>query len=213
MQKKWDCTFKVLPALLCVESVSIYFLTISILCLVLKALHVQEERDRLRLEFNELEERVNPNFFSLVFFFYPWCVVCQVVLDFFQSACTKFSFSKLCLHVCLCTRLCTNVCAHVYTWSFWDTPATTAVCLGVSYATSSLITLSVSYFGVSHAFLQQQYSAYNPGRSRSLKELLNTYVQISMWWTWFLFFFFLNTRFLGVLILVCVSVPVFFFSV
>lgn len=36
-----------------------YFHTV---CLALKALHVQEERDRLRLDFNELEERVNPNF-------------------------------------------------------------------------------------------------------------------------------------------------------
>lgn len=32
------------------------------MCLALKALHVQEERDRLRLELNELEERVNPIF-------------------------------------------------------------------------------------------------------------------------------------------------------
>lgn len=45
--------------MLCVLLLPDYFNTV---CLALKALHVQEERDRLRLEFNELEERVNPNF-------------------------------------------------------------------------------------------------------------------------------------------------------
>ena len=33
-------------------------------CVALKALQVQEERDSLRLDCNELEERVNPNSFS-----------------------------------------------------------------------------------------------------------------------------------------------------
>ncbi len=31
---------------------------------------------------------------------------------------------------CVCTRLRTSVCAHVYTWSSWGTPATTAVLCG-----------------------------------------------------------------------------------
>lgn len=34
------------------------------MCVALKALQVQEERDSLRLDCNELEERVNPNSFS-----------------------------------------------------------------------------------------------------------------------------------------------------
>lgn len=53
-------------------------------CVALKALHVQEERDRLRLDFNELEERVNPNST-----FFLSSMVCGVSEFYFQSACTS----------------------------------------------------------------------------------------------------------------------------
>ena len=53
---------------------------VTAVCLTLKALHVQEERDRLRLDFNELEERVNPHF-SFILPSYPWCVQCLTALD------------------------------------------------------------------------------------------------------------------------------------
>ena len=125
----------------CVQSLSSYFLTIlNTVCLALKALHVQEERDRLRLEFNELEERVNPNFLLSVSSFHPWCVVCLIVLESFsQSACTsipvgpfgtKISPCPNYVCMCVCTRLCTSVCAHVYTRSSRCTPATTPVLCG-----------------------------------------------------------------------------------
>lgn len=62
------------PVVILINLLSDYFNTV---CLALKALHVQEERDRLRLDFNELEERVNLNFvffLSLFFVFVLWCV-------------------------------------------------------------------------------------------------------------------------------------------
>lgn len=74
--EKWSCNLKSYLASSCVQSLfPDYFNTV---CLALKALHVQEERDRLRLEFNELEERVNPNFLffpSLSSIHGVWCVL------------------------------------------------------------------------------------------------------------------------------------------
>lgn len=51
------------PAVVCVYVTS--WLTAVSSALPFKAYLVQEERDRLRLEYNELEERVNPDFSSL----------------------------------------------------------------------------------------------------------------------------------------------------
>lgn len=105
------------------------------------------------------------NFFSsCLFFFHPWCVVCPKVLDyscFFQSACTSIPFGiqipllpVMCAYVC--TRLCTGVCAHICTWSFWDTPATTAVLCGRVSCHPFTNNLLSFYLGVFHAFPQQQ---------------------------------------------------------
>lgn len=86
------------------------------LCLALKALHVQEERDRLRLEFNELEERVNPN--STFFFCHPWCVVCPRVL--FPVCLHQHRFGVqipllLIMRACVCVHVSAQVFVH--TWS------------------------------------------------------------------------------------------------
>ena len=114
-----------------------YFNTV---CLVLKAHHVQEERDRLRLEFNELEERVNPNF--LFFLFLP-SMVCGVSYSpgFSQSACTRFPFSKSCVHVCV------HVCAQVFVHTYTRDPLGAhqpqlQFCVGVSDVTPALISPS-----------------------------------------------------------------------
>lgn len=60
----------------------------------LKGLRVQEERDRLRLDFNELEERVNPHSFSPP----PPCLLC--------GKCLLITPIML---ACVCTCMCTAV--------------------------------------------------------------------------------------------------------
>lgn len=128
------------------------------MCLALKALHVQEERDRLRLDFNELEERVNPNFvFFLSLFLYLLCGVANTTGFIFQSACTITPTGippLLLMCACMCTRLCTSVCARVYAWSTWGTPAETAVlcgCVRCHPLTNNLLMFYCVVFHASHS--------------------------------------------------------------
>lgn len=145
------------PALLfCVLLFPDFFNTV---CLALKALHVQEERDRLRLELNELEERVNPNFLFFLSFFSIhglWCVWKSWIF-FSQSACSSILPRNpespypdyMCMsvytlvHNCLCTRIHMGPLGHSnsFVWA--------------SVVTPSLKTLCLFKLGVFHAFSQQ----------------------------------------------------------
>lgn len=71
--EKWSCSLKGYLFSCCVV---LFPDSSNTLCLALKALHVQEERDRLRLELNELEERVNPHFLFFLSLFYINSVCC-----------------------------------------------------------------------------------------------------------------------------------------
>lgn len=80
-------------------------------CLGLKALRAEEERDRLRLDFNELEERVNPDFIFFVSFLCSWCVI------FFSLLATGSPFpNSVCMYVYTFVHkhLCTSICATVH---------------------------------------------------------------------------------------------------
>lgn len=91
-------------------------------CVALKALHVQEERDRLRLDFNELEERVNPN---STFFFVIHGVWCVRVLF---PVCLHQHPSGVQIPLLLIMRACVCVHTFVHTWS----TAATAGCVSVT---------------------------------------------------------------------------------
>lgn len=108
-------------------------------CVALKALHVQEERDRLRLDFNELEERVNPN---STFFFVIHGVWCVRVLF---PVCLHQHPSGVQIPLLLIMRAC--VCVHVgahveHSWVCRCHPSTN--------------TPLPFYLGVFHASPQQQ---------------------------------------------------------
>lgn len=97
---------------------------------------------------------------------------------FFQSACTRFPFSKPCVHVCV--HVCAQVFVHTYTRGPLEAhQPELRFCLGVSDVIPSRIILSVLYFDVFHAFPQQQHTArergwhLNPGRT--IDYLFNIY--------------------------------------
>lgn len=116
------------------------FYSFNTVCLGLKALHAQEERDRLRLDFNELEERVNLNFIFFVSFLCSWCVI------FFSLLATGSPFPN-------------SVCMYVYTFVHKHLCNCTHCPVGAHQAQLQF-GLAVSdvaffYLGVSHAFPQQ----------------------------------------------------------
>lgn len=150
------------------------------MCLALKALHVQEERDRLRLEFNELEERVNAKFLFFLSLFFP-SMVCGVS----KSPGFCLFFYSVCLHQhplwnpnspspnCVC--ICVYTFVHTYTRGpLLAHQPQVQFCVGVSVVTPSLITLclfTLVCFMLSHSNSRGKTWLLDAGRSYLLTEL------------------------------------------